>query len=137
MLPCRLTSAVPKMRPTLNPDDPPEWYFEPGEMPEQVDWEGQRVQIDLAKKYGLQQVGRPGQQFPPSGQAGAHVCVCVHARVRCGAGAGAGAGGGVYWLPPAREASSAAWQPRFLRLLAMPGLSPPKHLPTCLLPPRH
>ena len=26
-----LTSAVPKMRPTLNPDDPPEWYYEPGQ----------------------------------------------------------------------------------------------------------
>jgi len=26
-----LTSAVPKMRPTRNPDDPPEWYYEPGQ----------------------------------------------------------------------------------------------------------
>ncbi|PSC75336.1 Nucleoside-diphosphate-sugar epimerase [Micractinium conductrix] len=51
-----LTSAVTKMRPTANPDDPPEWYFEPGQMPEQVDWEGQRTQIDLAKKHGVKQV---------------------------------------------------------------------------------
>ena len=47
---------MPKMRPTANPGDPPEWYFEPGQMPEQVDWLGQRTQIDLAKKHGLQQV---------------------------------------------------------------------------------
>ncbi|KAL4425711.1 hypothetical protein ABPG75_009727 [Micractinium tetrahymenae] len=51
-----LTSAVPKMRPTANPDDPPEWYFEEGGMPEQVDWQGQRAQIDLAAKYDLRQV---------------------------------------------------------------------------------
>ena len=36
LIACSLTSAVPKMRPTANPDDPPEWYFEPGQMPEQV-----------------------------------------------------------------------------------------------------
>ncbi len=31
-----LTSAVPKMRPRDNPSDPPEFYFEPDEMPEQA-----------------------------------------------------------------------------------------------------
>eukprot|EP00887_Chlorella_sp_A99_P007468 scaffold2.g7468.t1 len=51
-----LTSAVPKMRPRDNPSDPPEWYFEDGGEPEKVDWEGQRLQIDLARKHGLQQV---------------------------------------------------------------------------------
>lgn len=85
-----LTSAVPKMRPTENPGDPPEWFFEPGQevrleglggqeetwgkrrlvptpcwsampsapllQPEQVDWVGQRSQIDLAVQHGVKQV---------------------------------------------------------------------------------
>ena len=80
-----LTSAVPKMRPRSNPSDPPEFYFESGEVgraagswpathaicraqasppsgptavqePEQVDWFGQRTFIDLAKTHGFDQV---------------------------------------------------------------------------------
>ncbi|GJD08569.1 Uncharacterized protein chloroplastic [Galdieria sulphuraria] len=46
-----LTSAVPIMR--LNPDgtpkQPPEFFFKQGEEPEQIDWLGQKKQIDIAK----------------------------------------------------------------------------------------
>lgn len=51
-----LTSAAPKMQPTRNPDDPPVFFFEPGQEPEQVDWVGQRSQIDLAARHGVKQV---------------------------------------------------------------------------------
>ena len=44
------------MRPGVNPSDPPEWYYEPGEDPEQIDWLGQRSQIDAAAKYGYKQI---------------------------------------------------------------------------------
>lgn len=32
------------------------WGFEPGQEPEAIDWLGQRAQVDLALKHGLQQV---------------------------------------------------------------------------------
>lgn len=32
------------------------WGFEPGQEPERIDWVGQRAQVDLALKHGLQQV---------------------------------------------------------------------------------
>lgn len=44
---CRLPLVCPWCR---------RFYFEPGSEPEKVDWEGQRLQIDLAKKLGLDQV---------------------------------------------------------------------------------
>ncbi|KAK9829467.1 hypothetical protein WJX72_006041 [[Myrmecia] bisecta] len=51
-----LTSAVPKMKERKDPAGPPEFYYEEGGMPEEVDWLGQKHQIDLAKEAGLQQV---------------------------------------------------------------------------------
>lgn len=47
---------MPKMRRGVNPSDPPEWYYEPGEEPEQIDWEGQRSQIDAAVKLGYKHI---------------------------------------------------------------------------------
>jgi len=48
-----LTSAVPIMKtPPPEPGQRPEFGFGPGGMPEQVDWEGQRRQIDIAKAGG-------------------------------------------------------------------------------------
>ncbi|XP_066364663.1 uncharacterized protein At2g37660, chloroplastic-like isoform X3 [Miscanthus floridulus] len=43
-----LTSAVPKMKPRFDPSKRgrPEFYFEEGSYPEQVDWIGQKNQID-------------------------------------------------------------------------------------------
>ncbi|KAI4324418.1 hypothetical protein MLD38_029910 [Melastoma candidum] len=50
-----LTSAVPKMKPGFDPTQGgwPEFYFEDGANPEQVDWIGQKNQIDAAKFSGL------------------------------------------------------------------------------------
>lgn len=48
---------MPRSRPSTNPSDPPmEWYFDPGQEPEQVDWIGQRQQIDLAKEFNYDRV---------------------------------------------------------------------------------
>ncbi|EPS64191.1 hypothetical protein M569_10591, partial [Genlisea aurea] len=53
-----LTSAVPKMKPDFDPSKGgrPEFYFEDGEFPEQVDWIGQKNQIDAAKAVGVKHV---------------------------------------------------------------------------------
>ncbi|MED6180447.1 hypothetical protein PIB30_010376 [Stylosanthes scabra] len=53
-----LTSAVPQMKPGFDPTkgQRPEFYFEDGAYPEQVDWIGQKNQIDAAKAAGVKQV---------------------------------------------------------------------------------
>lgn len=53
-----LTSAVPKMKPGFDPSkgERPEFYFEDGAYPEQVDWLGQKNQIDAAKAAGVKQI---------------------------------------------------------------------------------
>ncbi|KAE9455611.1 hypothetical protein C3L33_12500, partial [Rhododendron williamsianum] len=53
-----LTSAVPKMKPGFDPSkgERPEFYFEDGAFPEQVDWIGQKNQIDAAKAAGVKQI---------------------------------------------------------------------------------
>lgn len=53
-----LTSAVPKMKPGFDPSQGgrPEFYFEEGSFPEQVDWIGQKNQIDAAKAVGVKQI---------------------------------------------------------------------------------
>ncbi|KZV25331.1 hypothetical protein F511_32032 [Dorcoceras hygrometricum] len=53
-----LTSAVPKMKPGFDPSQGgrPEFYFEDGSFPEQVDWIGQKNQIDAAKAAGVKQI---------------------------------------------------------------------------------
>ncbi|GAB4818937.1 hypothetical protein N2152v2_005983 [Parachlorella kessleri] len=62
------TSAVPQIKPLsfikviwgkitkADPAPRPEFTFKGGQMPEQVDWEGQRLQIDAAKKAGVRKV---------------------------------------------------------------------------------
>uniref|UniRef100_A0A7N0SX77 NAD(P)-binding domain-containing protein n=1 Tax=Kalanchoe fedtschenkoi TaxID=63787 RepID=A0A7N0SX77_KALFE len=53
-----LTSAVPKMKPGFDPSkgERPEFYFEEGQSPEQVDWIGQKNQIDAAKAAGVKHI---------------------------------------------------------------------------------
>lgn len=53
-----LTSAVPKMKPGFDPSKGgrPEFYFEDGAYPEQVDWLGQKNQIDASKAAGVKQI---------------------------------------------------------------------------------
>ncbi|GAB4856783.1 hypothetical protein Ancab_014701 [Ancistrocladus abbreviatus] len=52
-----LTSAVPRMKPGFDPTKGrPEFYFEDGAYPEQVDWIGQKNQIDAAKDAGVKQI---------------------------------------------------------------------------------
>ncbi|KAG2690599.1 hypothetical protein I3843_09G190400 [Carya illinoinensis] len=53
-----LTSAVPKMKPGFDPTkgERPEFYFEDGAYPEQVDWIGQKNQIDAAKAAGVKHI---------------------------------------------------------------------------------
>ncbi|XP_058003090.1 uncharacterized protein At5g02240-like [Hevea brasiliensis] len=53
-----LTSAVPKMKPGFDPSkgERPEFYYEDGAYPEQVDWIGQKNQIDAAKDAGVKQI---------------------------------------------------------------------------------
>ena len=53
-----LTSAVPKMKPGFDPSKGgrPEFYYEDGAYPEQVDWIGQKNQIDAAKAAGVKQI---------------------------------------------------------------------------------
>ncbi|KAJ7950296.1 NAD(P)-binding rossmann-fold protein [Quillaja saponaria] len=53
-----LTSAVPKMKPGFDPTKGgrPEFFFEDGAYPEQVDWIGQKNQIDAAKDAGVKQI---------------------------------------------------------------------------------
>ncbi|XP_073017309.1 uncharacterized protein At5g02240-like [Primulina eburnea] len=53
-----LTSAVPKMKPGFDPPKGgmPEFYFDDGEFPEQVDWIGQKNQIDTAITAGVKYI---------------------------------------------------------------------------------
>lgn len=53
-----LTSAVPKMKPGFDPSQGgrPEFYYEDGAYPEQVDWIGQKNQIDAAKAAGVKHI---------------------------------------------------------------------------------
>ena len=51
-----LTSAVPKMKAPPQPGQRPEFDFAPGGFPEEVDWLGQKNQIDAAKKAQVKQV---------------------------------------------------------------------------------
>ncbi|KAK1354714.1 Sanguinarine reductase [Heracleum sosnowskyi] len=53
-----LTSGVPKMKPGFDPSQGgrPEFYFEEGAYPEQVDWIGQKNQIDAAIAAGVKQI---------------------------------------------------------------------------------
>eukprot|EP00244_Chara_vulgaris_P009503 TRINITY_DN4052_c0_g1_i3.p1 TRINITY_DN4052_c0_g1~~TRINITY_DN4052_c0_g1_i3.p1 ORF type:complete len:389 (-),score=73.26 TRINITY_DN4052_c0_g1_i3:345-1511(-) len=53
-----VTSAVPKMKPGFDPSKGgrPEMFFEDGCYPEQVDWLGQKNQIDAAKAAGVKQI---------------------------------------------------------------------------------
>ncbi|MBT9315958.1 SDR family oxidoreductase [Leptothoe spongobia] len=51
-----LTSAAPQMKPPTQPGQRPEFTFAPGEMPEQIDYQGQINQIDAAKRAGVKQI---------------------------------------------------------------------------------
>jgi uncharacterized protein YbjT (DUF2867 family) len=51
-----LTSAVPIMKAPPQPGQRPEFYFADGEMPEQIDYYGQKNQIDAAKKAGVEHI---------------------------------------------------------------------------------
>ena len=53
-----LTSAVPKPKPGYDPTQGgrPEFYFVDGGSPEEVDWLGQKAQIDAAKVAGVKQI---------------------------------------------------------------------------------
>ncbi|KAM6598133.1 hypothetical protein CsatA_008657 [Cannabis sativa] len=53
-----LTSAVPKMKAGFDPTKGgrPEFFFDEGAYPEQVDWIGQKNQIDAAKAAGVKQI---------------------------------------------------------------------------------
>ncbi|KEH29065.1 putative NAD(P)-binding domain-containing protein [Medicago truncatula] len=53
-----LTSAVPQMKPGFDPTKGgrPEFYFDDGAYPEQVDWIGQKNQIDAAKAAGVKHI---------------------------------------------------------------------------------
>ena len=51
-----LTSAVPKMKAPPARGERPEFKFELRGMPEEVDWLGQKNQIDAAKQAGVEQV---------------------------------------------------------------------------------
>merc|ERR1712176_452591 len=58
-----LTSAVPKVKePRPEPPERPEFYYESGGMPEQVDWEGQKNQIDVAKELSVKRVVMVGSR---------------------------------------------------------------------------
>lgn len=51
-----LTSAVPQMKTPPQPGERPEFEFAPGGMPEEVDYQGQKHQIDAARAVGVEQV---------------------------------------------------------------------------------
>ncbi len=51
-----LTSAVPKIKAPPKEGERPEFEFEPGGMPEEVDWIGQKNQIDIAKNFGINHI---------------------------------------------------------------------------------
>lgn len=51
-----LTSAVPKIKGEVTPGERPEFEFIPGGTPEEVDWLGQKNQIDAAKAAGVEHI---------------------------------------------------------------------------------
>lgn len=51
-----LTSAVPQMQPPATPGERPTFSFIPGGMPEQVDYMGQKHQIDSALRAGVEHI---------------------------------------------------------------------------------
>ncbi|MBE9171060.1 SDR family oxidoreductase [Pleurocapsales cyanobacterium LEGE 06147] len=51
-----LTSAVPKLKAPPQPGQRPEFEFESGGFPEEVDWLGQKNQIDAAKEAGVEHI---------------------------------------------------------------------------------
>lgn len=51
-----LTSAVPQMQPPIQEGEKPEFYFIENGNPEQVDWIGQKNQIDVAKEVGIEHI---------------------------------------------------------------------------------
>ncbi|MDJ0719094.1 MAG: SDR family oxidoreductase [Prochloraceae cyanobacterium] len=51
-----LTSAVPQIKGTPAPGARPEFYFADGESPEEIDYYGQKNQIDAAKSAGINHV---------------------------------------------------------------------------------
>ncbi|NET35272.1 MAG: SDR family oxidoreductase [Cyanothece sp. SIO1E1] len=51
-----LTSSVPKMKAPPQPGERPEFEFEPGGMPEEVDFQGQKNQIDAASAAGTKHI---------------------------------------------------------------------------------
>ena len=51
-----LTSAIPQLKGTKQPNSPPEFEYASGESPEQIDYYGQKHQIDVAKESGLEQI---------------------------------------------------------------------------------
>ena len=55
-----LTSATPKMKAPPQPGQRPEFEFPPGGSPEELDWLGQKNQIDAAKKAQVKQVALVG-----------------------------------------------------------------------------
>ena len=62
-----LTSAVPKMKAPPLPGESPQFEYEPGGMPETVDYYGQKNQIDAAQKAGVEHivlVGSMGGTIP-------------------------------------------------------------------------
>ncbi|ELS01238.1 nucleoside-diphosphate-sugar epimerase [Xenococcus sp. PCC 7305] len=51
-----LTSAGVKMKASSTPGAPPQFEYEPGGMPETVDYYGQKNQIDAARKLGVEHI---------------------------------------------------------------------------------
>lgn len=51
-----LTSAVPQMKGVPQPGQRPEFTFAPGEMPEEIDYQGQINQIEAAKAAGVRHI---------------------------------------------------------------------------------
>lgn len=51
-----LTSAIPKMKAPPVQGQRPEFEFAEGEMPEEIDWNGQKNQIDVAKELGIEHI---------------------------------------------------------------------------------
>lgn len=51
-----LTSSIPKMKTPPQEGKRPEFTFDPGEMPEQIDWIGQKNQIDVAVELNIKHI---------------------------------------------------------------------------------
>lgn len=51
-----VTSAIPKIKAPPQPGQRPEFDFEAGGLPEEVDYQGQKNQIDIAKTAGVEQI---------------------------------------------------------------------------------